>query len=353
MMKTVHIDASRSYDIYIGNGLLSRTAELVSGLGFGKKAMIVSDDTVAALYMTTLKAALTQGGYECYEFVFEHGEQSKCAQTYLALLDTLAQMHFDRSDVIFALGGGVVGDLSGFAAATYQRGIRFVQIPTTLLAATDSSVGGKTAIDISAGKNLVGAFWQPSAVICDPTLLDTLPEEYFSDGMAEVIKYAMIRDASLLDIIKGGTAKKNIIEVIRRCVSIKRDVVLEDERDTGIRATLNFGHTAAHSIEAESCFNISHGRAVAIGMAIITRASVKLGLCGADAYRTLCGILSDYSLPLECEYDAQTIYEHALSDKKRESSGISLVMCTGVGSCDVQKTPFEKVKQVFVLGTEK
>ena len=171
--------------------------------------------------------------------------------------------------------------------------------------------------------------------------------------MAEVIKYAMIRDASLLDIIKGGTAKKNIIEVIRRCVSIKRDVVLEDERDTGIRAILNFGHTAAHSIEAESCFNISHGRAVAIGMAIITRASVKLGLCGADAYRTLCGILSDYSLPLECEYDAQTIYEHALSDKKRESSGISLVMCTGVGSCDVQKTPFEKVKQVFVLGTEK
>lgn len=351
-MKTVHVNATRSYDIYIGEGMLGKASELISPLHLGKKIMIVSDDTVAALYLSRLKKILSGGGYEVYDFVFPHGEESKCAGTYLSLLDALAEAHIDRSECIIALGGGVVGDLAGFAAATYQRGIRFVQIPTTLLAAVDSSVGGKTAIDIKAGKNLVGAFWQPSAVICDPSLLDTLPDEYFCDGMAEVIKYAMIRDASLFDIIRGGAAKKNIVEVIARCVSIKRDVVEEDERDTGVRAILNFGHTAAHSIEAESCFAISHGRAVGIGMLIITRACAALGLCSEDALDVLSDTLCEYGLTLECPYDADTVYEHALSDKKREAGTVSLVMCTGIGSCAIQKTPFEEVRRIFALGVK-
>ena len=350
MIKTVHINAQREYDIHIGHGLLSHTVELVSELKLGSKIMIVSDDTVAALYLKKLRTVLEQGGYECSEFVFPHGEASKCADTYLSLLNALAEAHFDRSDSIFALGGGVVGDLSGFCAATYQRGIRFVQIPTTLLAATDSSVGGKSAIDIPAGKNLVGAFWQPSAVICDPSLLDTLPDEYFSDGMAEVIKYAMIRDVSLLDIIKDGKAKQNIIEVIERCVSIKRDVVIQDEFDRGVRAILNFGHTAAHSIEAHSGYTISHGRAVGMGMAIITRASAKLGLCDKAVLDALYAVLSDYNLESKCPYDANTLYSYALSDKKREQSSISLIMCTGVGSCEIRKTPLDEVAHIFELG---
>lgn len=349
-MKTVRVNATRSYDIYIGKGIFEKTAELVRPLRLGKKIMIVTDDTVADLYLSVLKGVLLGAEYEVCEFIFWHGEASKCAETYLDLLDAMAEAHLDRSDSIFALGGGVVGDLAGFAAATYQRGIRFVQIPTTLLAAVDSSVGGKTAIDIKAGKNLVGAFWQPSAVICDPALLDTLPEEYFSDGMAEVIKYAMIRDASLFDLIRGGAAKENIVEVIARCVTIKRDVVEEDERDTGVRAILNFGHTAAHSIEAESNFEISHGRAVGIGMVVITRASAQLGLCSQSDLGELCDILCEYALTLECPFSAQTVYEHALSDKKREAGGISLIMCTGVGSCKIQKTPFDEVRRIFDMG---
>ena len=351
-MKTVRVNATRSYDIYIGKGILEKTAELLRPLHLGEKIMIVTDDTVADLYLSRLKSVLLGEEYEVCEFVFLHGEQSKCAATYLSLADALAAAHIDRSDCIIALGGGVVGDLAGFAAATYLRGIRFVQIPTTLLAAVDSSVGGKTAIDIEAGKNLVGAFWQPSAVICDPTLLDTLPCEYFSDGMAEVIKYAMIRDASLFDLISGGAVKENIVEVIARCVSIKRDVVEEDECDKGVRAILNFGHTAAHAIEAESSFGISHGRAVGIGMMIITRACAALGLCSEQELGLLSKTLADYSLTLTCPYGADVVYKHALSDKKREGGGISLIMCTGIGSCRIEKTAFEDVRRIFELGVK-
>ncbi len=350
MMKTVKVKTQRDYNIFIGEGLLSRTAELVSRLGLGKRAMIVSDDTVASLYLEKLKDNLRCGGYDVYSFVFPHGESSKCASTYLSLLDALAEAHFSRSDSVFALGGGVVGDLAGFAAATYMRGVRFVGIPTTLLACVDSSVGGKTAIDIMAGKNLVGAFWQPSAVICDPTLLDTLPSEYFSDGMAEVIKYAMISDASLFDIILGGKAKENIAEIISRCVEIKRDIVEADEREGSIRAILNFGHTAAHSIETESNFEISHGRAVGMGMAIIVAASACLGLCTHKDYQTLCEALSDNALTAECPYSAETLYTHALSDKKAGADFISLIMCRGVGKCEIRKTPTDEVLQVFKSG---
>ncbi len=350
MMKTVRVNTDRCYDIYIGEGLLDSAAMLVSSLGLGKKAMIVSDDTVAALYLERLKKSLAEGGYEVYSFVFPFGESSKCANTYLSLLDALAEAKFSRKDTVFALGGGVVGDLSGFAAATYMRGIRFVGIPTTLLSCVDSSVGGKTAIDIKAGKNLVGAFWQPSAVICDYLLLDSLPEEIFADGMAEVIKYAMIADASLMELIRGGKAKENIAELILRSVEIKRDIVAVDERENGIRAILNFGHTAAHAIESESDYEISHGRAVGIGMALITGACARLGLCSDRVYRELCEVLSDYKLSVDCPYSAEVLYNHALSDKKAQGDRIKLIVCREVGRCEIKESTGEELLLVFRAG---
>lgn len=353
MIKTVHVNTSTPYDIIIGEGLFFSVSRLVSGLGLGKKAMIVTDDTVGALYLDTLREDLTNGGYEVHDFVFPHGEKSKCMATYSALITALAKAHFDRSDAIFALGGGVVGDLAGFCAATYLRGIRFIQIPTTLLAATDSSVGGKTAIDIPEGKNLVGAFWQPSMVICDPKMLDTLPSEYFSDGMAEVIKYAMIRDESLVSLIKNGNAKKNISEVIERSVKIKRDVVSEDEREGGIRAILNFGHTIAHSIEAESNYEISHGRAVGIGMALITLAAEREGICKQGTYKKLVSLLRSYRLDYTTAYSAESLYSHSLSDKKRSSGSISLILPESMGCCKIVKTPLDRVLYLYKRGTEK
>ena len=352
-MKKIRVNVQKGYDIIIEKGLLDRTGALVSSLGLGKKAMICSDDTVAALYLDRLICSLEREGYECSSFVFEHGERSKCPETYLSLLDKLAENSFGRSDCIFALGGGVVGDLSGFAAATYMRGIRYVGIPTTLLAATDSSVGGKCAIDIPGGKNLVGAFWQPSAVIIDPALLDTLPDEYFSDGMAEVIKYAMIRDEALIPLIEGGKAKDNIEEVIERCVCVKRDVVEEDERDTGMRAILNFGHTVAHGIEAESGYTVSHGRAVGIGMHVICRACVTHGICSEDTMFLLRGLLRDYFLDCESPYTTKQLLARAMSDKKRDYDRISLVLITDVGKCEVRKTPIKKVEEMFYDGIGK
>ena len=341
--RLISVKASRCYDIHIGEGLLDRVGEYISHLTLGKKIMIVSDDTVAALYLDRLKAALDNLGYECHSYVFPHGEESKCADTYLGILSALASAHFDRSDSIFALGGGVVGDISGFSAATYMRGIRYVQIPSTLLSAVDSSVGGKCAIDIKEGKNLVGAFWQPSAVICDVKLLDTLPKEYFSDGMAEVIKYAMIRSRSLADILAGGKAKERIIDVIEECVRIKRDIVAVDERDTGLRAILNFGHTAAHAIEAESNFSISHGRAVGMGMLMICKGARKMGLCSEDTVATLRSMMEDYSLTLECPYPTEILLPYIKNDKKCKGDSVELVLPRSVGECELRKVAFEKI----------
>ena len=251
-MRTVHVNASTPYDVFIKKGMLDEVGELCSSIVRPTRCVIISDDVVAPLYLDRVRASLERAGYTPSAFVFPHGESSKCAATYLDILSFLASEHIDRGGCIFALGGGVVGDISGFAAATYMRGIKYVQIPTTLLADVDSSVGGKCAIDIPEGKNLVGAFYNPSAVICDPETLRTLPEDYFSDGMAEVIKYAMISDSSIFSLIDEGYAKDNICELIERCVSIKREVVEADEREGGIRAILNFGHTTAHAIEAHS-----------------------------------------------------------------------------------------------------
>ena len=343
-MNTVTVNASKTYNILIGSGLLPTLGAEAVKLGKIKTACIVSESNVWPLYGQIAEKSLLDAGINVCSFVFPAGEESKNGQTYLELLNYLAQNKLTRTDLIVALGGGVVGDLAGFAAATYLRGIRFIQVPTTLLAAVDSSVGGKTAIDLPAGKNLAGAFCQPSLVLCDTDTLNTLSEEIFRDGCAEVIKYGILYDPVLFSHLETMGLSFDRQMVITRCVELKRDVVMEDEFDTGDRMKLNLGHTIGHGVEAKSHFSISHGKAVAIGTAIVSRASN----C-ADCIRIL-DILKTFGLPCHTEYSADDIYTYTLSDKKRCGGTVNLIIPRAIGHCDIIPSPVETLKFFIEAG---
>lgn len=330
-MKCIHICASKEYDVCIGRGLLNELGTHAKEVLRGRSVMVVSDSNVAPLYLQRALQSLHTAGFETCSFSFPAGEESKNGHTYLNLLNALAQKKLTRTDALIALGGGVVGDLTGFTAATYLRGIQCIQIPTTLLACVDSSVGGKTAIDLPAGKNLAGAFYQPDLVLCDPALIETLLEDVFADGCAEVIKYGMLGSAELLNRLQEKHIRDQLDYVIAKCVEMKRDVVEGDEFDTGRRQLLNLGHTFAHSIEKLSAYRISHGRAVAMGMRIITRAAVEKGFCGAECLNALEALLKKYALPTECAYSAEELANIALSDKKRAGKQIHLAVPCGFG----------------------
>ena len=336
-MKTVTVNASKTYEIKIGPGLLSTLGVEAAALGKAKKVAIVSETNVYPLYGARAEISLKNAGFEVVSFVFPAGEESKSAATYLELLNFLAEKKLTRTDLIVALGGGVVGDLAGFAAATYLRGIRFIQVPTTLLAAVDSSVGGKTAIDLPAGKNLAGAFWQPSLVLCDTDTLISLPHDIFIDGCAEVIKYGILYDEPFFSYLERTGPDFDREAVIARCVEMKRDVVMEDEFDTGARMKLNLGHTIGHGVEASSNFTLSHGKSVAIGMAIVSRASK----C-PDNDRII-GILKMSGLPTATDTDADTLFRYALSDKKRSGGTVNLIIPRKIGDCAIVPTPVEEI----------
>ena len=349
-MNTVEVKASRNYKVEIGAGLLDCLGERAAALIKGRCAAIVSDDQVAALYGARAAASLEAAGFTVCTYVFPHGESSKCGSTYLDLLDFLAGNHLTRDDVLVALGGGVTGDLTGFAAATYQRGVQCIQIPTSLLAMVDSSVGGKTAIDLPSGKNLCGAFFQPTVVLCDTDTLNTLPEDVFRDGCAEVIKYGVLRSKELFEKLQTGLDAQDWVDVITRCVSIKRDLVEEDEFDTGSRQFLNLGHTLGHAVEKESNFALSHGRAVAIGMAMIARAAVKNGFCDDAVCRQLEDMLAVYGLPVNTACGTEEIYAAAQGDKKRRGGSITLVVPEEIGSCVLHSVPVAELPQWIEAG---
>ena len=349
-MNTVHVSASRSYDVLIGSGLLDTLGSHAEGMKKVKKVCIVSESNVWPLYGCQAKKSLLKAGLDVTEFVFPAGEQFKNAAVYLDLLYFLADNQITRTDLIVALGGGVVGDLAGFAAATYMRGIPFIQIPTTLLAAVDSSVGGKTAIDLPVGKNLVGAFYQPSLVLCDIECLNTLPADVFRDGCAEVIKYGVLYDPALFAHLAEHGLDFDREMVITRCVELKRDVVAQDEFDTGARMKLNLGHTIGHGAEAQSHFEISHGKGVAIGMAIVSRAGAACGICDSGARDAILSILSKFGLPLSCDYSAESLYRAALSDKKRSGGTVNLIIPERIGFCRIEPTPVEKIQSFIEAG---
>ncbi len=334
-MNTVTVNASKTYNIYISNSICDDIGNMVANAAKAKKAAVVTDDNVDREYGERIMNSLTNAGISCVKFVFPHGESSKSHVTLLKLYDFLADNGFTRSDMLVALGGGVVGDLTGFAAATYMRGIEFVQIPTSLLAMVDSSVGGKTAVNINSGKNLVGAFYQPSVVIADSDTLSTLTDEFFADGMGEVIKYGMIRSPKIFDMTERfHDVEKDfdINDIIRECVSIKAQIVENDEREAGERMLLNFGHTLGHAIEKYHNFSgITHGAAVAIGMSVFTHRAEDLGMCVKGVADRLDNVLRMHALPTTTEAPMELLYKYSLGDKKRNSKGIDIVICSDIG----------------------
>ena len=344
-MKKISVNTSQKYDIFIEKGLLYNCAELIKSQTKSKKFAIISDDIVDSLYSEILINSLNREGFTAVKYVFKNGESSKSIENLNNIYSFLAKENITRSDCIIALGGGVVGDITGFAAATFLRGLDYIQIPTTLLAQIDSSVGGKTAINLTVGKNLVGAFKQPILVICDSNVLSTLSEEILADGMAEAIKYGMIRSSSLFDLINNhnlDTVSNVLDEIIYECISIKSDVVSADEFDKGERMILNFGHTLGHAVESYYNYEkYSHGSAVAIGMALITKQAVTSSLCEKIYLEKLIKCIEKYRLPVKCSASLNELVPLCYNDKKRESDKINIILCSKIGTCEIKQLTIE------------
>ena len=340
----ITVKASGTYDILLTKGSLCTIGQAVLERFKPCTIAILSDDKVFPLYGKTVTESLNQAGFKTVVHVIENGEKSKTLDNVTAFINRMTSGQVTRTDMVMALGGGVVGDMAGFAAAIYLRGIPYIQVPTTLLAAVDSSVGGKTAVDISAGKNLVGAFHQPSLVFLDTDTLGTLDQTVMRDGFAEVIKYGIILDRALFDTVAvPGTF--DIKKVIARCIEIKRDVVEKDEFDKGMRGLLNYGHTFGHAIEKLSRFTITHGSAVARGMVIAAKVAKIYGF--ADHTEIITKVVKDYGFETECPYSADQMFSVILKDKKRSGDEITLVLPKEIGHCTLEKMPASQVLELM------
>ena len=348
-MKRITVNASTPYEVRIGGGVLRQAGAFCRELhGSGPcRAAVITDDTVAELHLPALLASLEEAGIPAEVFRFAPGENSKTLAVYGEIVEFLARNRLTRSDWIIALGGGIPGDVAGFAAATYLRGIRFLQIPTTLLAALDSSVGGKTAVNLGAGKNLCGAFHQPSGVLCDPDALATLPEATFAEGAAEGVKYGVIADAELFAKLEAGAFRSDLEAVIARCVSIKAAVVAEDEFDTGRRQLLNFGHTLGHAVEKCSDFAIAHGNAVAIGMVLAARTAAAHRIAPPELPLRLEALLRKLRLPTGSPFSTAELLAVAAGDKKRTGDTIKLVLPRRIGECFLHPLRVAELPEFF------
>ena len=344
-MKTVEVDAAVRYNIVIDKGILPKSGDMIKEVTSAERVAVINDDTVDKLYSDVVMKSLSDAGFETFKFVFPHGEKSKNISTFSSILEFLAESGLTRTDALVALG-----DVAGFAAASYLRGIDFIQIPTTLLACVDSSVGGKTAIDLKAGKNLAGAFYQPKLVIADFETLSTLTDGIFADGMAEVIKYGVIFDKAFFEFLRDNEAKDNLEYVITRCVELKRDIVNADEKEKGVRALLNFGHTVGHAIEKCSGYKIPHGSAVAVGMVIISRAAYKCSFCGENYADIIASLNKKYSLPVSTDFSANELSSAAMADKKRAGDKIKLIIPEALGNCVIKSVPTSELKKIIGEG---
>ena len=346
-MATISVPlGDRTYPVDIHSGLIDRVGEYARKLLGGGVAAVITDDHVAPLYLKRVEASQDAAGMRHTALVLPHGEGTKCLAALEKVYTFLCDSRITRTDGLIALGGGVIGDLAGLAAATFLRGIRFIQVPTTLLAQVDSSVGGKVAVDLPQGKNLVGAFYQPEAVLCDPDTLRTLTDEFWRDGLGEVVKYGCIGDAPLFDLLEdcapGGreTLMGRIDEILTHCIQAKADVVAKDERDTGLRMTLNFGHTVGHAVEACQHYQgLSHGEAVALGMAVITRLSEGRGMTEAGTSARLDALLAALSLPRALPDLPEDALIAAMGmDKKSAGSALRVIVLDRIGACRIHHT---------------
>lgn len=347
-MISLKVNASKSYDVLISDGLINSVAEIVTPVCNSKKVAVITDDIVDSFYGHVTTSSLSKAGFDVSKMVFRNGEGSKNVATLSSIWEFLAENSFTRSDMLVALGGGVVGDMTGFAAATYMRGVNFVQIPTTLLAAVDASIGGKTAIDLSHGKNLAGAFWQPSLVICDCGILRKLPEHLFNDGMAEVIKHGILGDETIIECVERGTILNELEQVIEKNLRIKSWYVEADERDFGIRQQLNFGHTVGHAIEKMSNFTLSHGQAVALGIIVETRIANYLQICDDVTLERIERAIKPI-VTKTVQYSARQIIMLMHTDKKSDANNVHIALPRRIGECASYTISYEKMEEV--LGT--
>ncbi len=347
-MKKLTVHVGDTYEIFIEKGLLKDCGKYVKVVSKAKKIAIITETNVAPLYLDTVKNCIENEGFEVVNYIFPAGESSKTTETIVNIVEFLAENGLTREDMVVALGGGVCGDMAGFAAAIYLRGIKFVQIPTTLLSQVDSSVGGKTGVDLPQGKNLCGAFHQPALVLIDPDVLETLSPHFFSDGMGEVIKYGCIKSKVLFERIETENVKDFIEDLIYDCVNIKRGVVERDEKEAGERALLNFGHTAGHAIEKLHNFtDISHGEAVGVGMVMISEAGERIGLTERGTADRIRKVLEKYNMKTEVENSVTDIIGAMYHDKKRTGSGIKFIMLHSLGDSFINPVENDKVKELF------
>lgn len=348
-MRTVRFPAaSKEYDVIIGNRALGVLSSEVKKLCPGAvKALIVSETNVAPLYLERVRKELGKAGIEATDHVFEAGERSKGIEAVAGMWNRMAEAGFTRTDIVVGLGGGVTTDMAGFAAATFLRGINVIQLPTSLLAMVDASIGGKTGIDIPMGKNQVGAFWQPVLVLEDTSFLKTLPDEVFTEGMGEVTKHAFIVDPDLLEKLEkaNGSIRDDeglLEEIVAMNVSDKASVVKEDENDNGRRQILNFGHTIGHVIERDSGFTKPHGICVAKGMGIMIDACVRAGTLDIGDAERMKALLKLYKLPVSDEITPEEIVKGAMNDKKKRGGTISVILVNKIGNAEIKKlTPEE------------
>ena len=348
-MKTIEVKTSRAYNVLLGKGLINNLSQLIEPICKGRKIGIITDDTVDAIYASAVAEKLKTNGYTVDKYVIPHGESSKNITTLSGILEYFASCHFTRKDIFISIGGGVIGDITGLAAALYMRGIQFIQVPTTLLSMVDASVGGKTAVDLAAGKNLIGAFWQPSMVVADTQIINDLPEDIFAEGMAEVIKSDLIANAGIVEMVKQGTVKENIDQMVASCIEMKRDVVEQDEYETnGLRKVLNMGHTVAHAIEKLSHYNISHGIAVATGLVWEASVANHLGLCSEALVKEIREAVDAYQLYYNVPFTVETMVEAMKSDKKNDDSNIDFVFPLQYGKWEERKLPQQELVTILV-----
>ena len=351
-IQTIEVHTSPAYTVSIGSGLLRTCGAQLRQLMAPCHIAVITDSTVAPLYLGAVSSSLQNAGFAVSSYVFPAGEFHKNFDTLASILEFLAEERLTRTDCLVALGGGVTGDMAGLAAALYLRGIRCVQMPTTLLSAVDSSVGGKTAIDLRAGKNLAGAFLQPAAVLCDTDCLATLPASVLADGAAEAIKTGVLCDEALFSLFEDSTLTADPAEVIARCVAYKAGVVERDEKEQNERHLLNLGHTIGHAIEKCSGYTIPHGHAVAAGLAMMARSAERLGWAEEPIAARICACLARNGLPISTEYAAAELAQAASADKKRTGDDITIVVPRSIGVCELKKLPVADLTEVIAVGWE-